>query len=721
MFSNVYQNGDNGIEVFSPSGNDPFRHIKLVNENHIHKVYERTVKGYVVSMERESSTTALICPKLQKDSLDIHQSLLILQLRLLGMASPFSLELVVHDSRRQRKRLHFSTSFKDIHVNSLHVSLPWKQPRHDLFTNVVIDMMQLVHQSSNGVDEFVSLDSFIIHPCCQLRRIFTLPRKYLVSGLSGGLSTSLIEIPAKYDFISGVNSRTWMYTTTMTMDEDDHHADELMISSAIDGIDGHRIGGSQPSNVATAHHQSRKDSSIGGITITTDGDGDAPSNIIPHSTLVDIGQVPQHHASNPWGPTAVAAASDHISARLHGNNETCSIGHDDNKDDVRNKNMNDTRDDVVDVSDQAATIAGHIIPLLFSSRLKKKITTNSCSNSHKHSSLALDKMQQQQQRTTSRCDDGRGGVATEESSSSSSIIAHANSDGEDGAMIYHEDSQKGSDGSLQQLHILDSGRDVINDGDEGFNGGGEEENEKVKKHKEGNNLSDGLATTGSLVSDSHDDLTRYSKQHIIVDHHVSSTVIVDHHVSSSVIVDPMSHTDEGVGFLHNHKIGYSDPKMIDNGDDEIDDALLHDAHPYEEAVTKRNGYSDGSIELLAASHDYGSRDHGLMLRDHNNQNVSHGLGVIDRYNDRHGAAGCSAISDFQRSNKTIHNQWMDRFRAVETSSLHPTDNHQAMDKASSLLAVIDHLELQYVMTYGVQAFESELGFFAPGVTSLYEL
>jgi len=746
MFSNVYHNGDNGIEIFSPSGNDPFRHMKLVNENHIHKVYERTVKGYVVSMERESSSTALICPKQQKDSLDIHQSLLILQLRLLGMASPFSLELVVHDSRRQRKRLYFSTSFKDIHVNSLHVSLPWKQPRHDLFTNVVIDMMQLVYQSSNGMDEFVSLDSFIIHPCCQLRRIFTLPRKYLMSGLSGGLSTSLIEIPAKYDFISGVNSRTWMYTTTMTMDDDDHHhADELMISSAIDGIDGHRIVGSQPSNVATAHHHSRKDSSSGGILITTDEDRDAPSNIIPHSTQVDIGQVvPQHHASNPWGPTAVAAVSDHTSARLHGKNETCFIGHDDDKDDVRNKSMNDTRDDKVDVSDQAATIAGHIIPLLFSSRLKKKITTNISSNSHKHSSLALDtiqQQQQQQQRTTVRT------VATEEISSSSSIIAPASIDGKDGAMIYHEDSQKDSDGSLKQLHMVHSGCDVINHGDEGFNGGGEEEDDK---HKEVDHLSGDLATTSSLVSDSHDDLTRYSKQHIIVDHHVSSPVIVDHHVSSPVIVDhhvsspvivdhhvsspfivdPMSHSDEGMGFLHNHKIGYRDSKMIDNGDGEIDDdlhatdedtLLLHDAHPYEEAVTKRNGYSDGGIELLPASHDYGSRDNGLMLRDNNNQNVSHGPEVIDRYNDRHGAAGCSAISDFQRNNKIIHNQWIDRFRAVETSTLHLTDNHQAIDKASSLLAAIDHLELQYVMTYGVPAFETELGFFAPGVTSLYEL
>jgi hypothetical protein len=157
--------------------------------------------------------------------------------------------------------------------------------------------------------------------------------------------------------------------------------------------------------------------------------------------------------------------------------------------------------------------------------------------------------------------------------------------------------------------------------------------------------------------------------------------------------------------------------MIDNGDGEIDDdlhatnedtLLLHDAYPYEEAVTKRNGYSDGGIELPSAS-------------DHNNQNVSHGPEVIDRYNDRHGAAGCSAISDFQRNNKIIHNQWIDRFRAVETSTLHSTDNHQAIDKASSLLAAIDHLELQYVMTYGVPAFESELGFFAPGVTSLYEL
>lgn len=143
-----------------------------------------------------------------------------------------------------------------------------------------------------------------------------------------------------------------------------------------------------------------------------------------------------------------------------------------------------------------------------------------------------------------------------------------------------------------------------------------------------------------------------------------------------------------------------------------------------------NGYSDGGIELLYASHNYESRDYGPGMIDRYNDDhgmidrYNDGHGMIDRFNDGQGAVGGSIISDFQCTNKTIHNQWMDRFRAVTTSTLHPIDHHHdhhAMDKASSLLAAIGHLELQYVMTYGVPAFESELGFFAPGITSLYEL
>jgi hypothetical protein len=51
MFSQTYQNGDYGIEIFSPSGNDPFKLCKLANESNIQKVYDRDVKGYMVSME----------------------------------------------------------------------------------------------------------------------------------------------------------------------------------------------------------------------------------------------------------------------------------------------------------------------------------------------------------------------------------------------------------------------------------------------------------------------------------------------------------------------------------------------------------------------------------------------------------------------------------------------------------------------------------------------
>jgi len=739
MFSNVYQNGDNGIEIFSPSGNDPFRRMKLVNESLIHKVYERVVKGYVVNMDRESSTTALICPKQQqKESLDIRQSLLIIQLRL-GMTSPFSLELVVHDNRRQKKRLYFSTSFKDIHINSLHVSLPWKQPRHEIFTNVVIDLMQLVHQASNGADEFVSLDSFTIHPCCQLRRIFTLPRKYLVSGLSG--DTSMIEIPAKYDFISGVNSRTWMYTTIDDPDDYDHHTDESMIRHIdIDGIDGHRIDGNQSSSTVTYNHHpittvAPSSTETGGTALivsaltrssleslssrTTNGASiiDGPYTIL-HSTLADVRIASQHYASNPWG-TGTTVASDQSSAPLHGNNENCTIVDNDNNDD-------DERNQHISLSDESRSTTGHR-PLLFSSRLKKKISSGLKQQS-------LPSVLQVAMKSivdvsfslapSSRNGDGDAMMHHEDGGAmmhhedggammhheDGGAMMHHEDDGvtmhheDDGAMMHHED---GSDDPAQLQHLFENSVDVRNDGHEGYTDVRREEEEDLKDDRAAMCSSPPTErAVGVTIRDAPGVLVdRISRLHTDEDEGIGPT---QHAVNLNLMKDmgPKKVEDHD----YNGKVGYRNSKVdhdenADHRDDAIDDEV--DDCPYLIHHEDACEYEDGCI-------------------DYDNHITLHGEGRIDRYSggDRD-VVGCSSISDFQHANKTLHNQWVERFKALDMSTKHATDDntdyHQTMDKVDSLLAAIDLLELQYVMNYGVQSFESELGFFSPERKSLYEL
>ena len=183
MFSSTYQNGEYGVEIFSPSGNDPFKACKLNNEGNIKKLYDRSIKGYMLALEKESASTSLQFPKSTKGSLGITQPLLVLQLQL-HPEKAFSLEMIVVDSDRQRRRFHLSTNFKDIDVNSLHVCIPWIQPDREQWSNVAINLEELLGQYSAG-KSFGSLESFTIQPVCRIRKIFSLPLKYLGDEMTG--------------------------------------------------------------------------------------------------------------------------------------------------------------------------------------------------------------------------------------------------------------------------------------------------------------------------------------------------------------------------------------------------------------------------------------------------------------------------------------------------------------------------------------------------------
>lgn len=180
MYSTTYHNGEYGIELFSPSGNDPFKPCKLNNEHNIKKLYDRSIKGYMVAIEKESATTSIQFPKSSKGSLMITQPVLVLQLQLHPERS-FSLEIIVVDTDQQRRRFHLSTNFKEVDVNSLHVCIPWTQPDREQWTNVALNLDGLVssYHTGKSTPAFFNLESFTIQPVCRIRKIFTLPLKYL--------------------------------------------------------------------------------------------------------------------------------------------------------------------------------------------------------------------------------------------------------------------------------------------------------------------------------------------------------------------------------------------------------------------------------------------------------------------------------------------------------------------------------------------------------------
>lgn len=182
------------MEIFSPSGNDPFKGCKLNNEGNIKKLYDRSIKGYMIAMEKESSSTSLHFPKNSKASLMATQPVLVLQLQLHPDKS-FSIELSVTDVEQQRKRYHLSTNFSDAHVDSLHVLIPWNQPDREMWTNVAINMEDLVASFHQGPGEgkFFCLDTISIQPVCRIRKIFTLPLKYLGNDQTGELFCRTVQ------------------------------------------------------------------------------------------------------------------------------------------------------------------------------------------------------------------------------------------------------------------------------------------------------------------------------------------------------------------------------------------------------------------------------------------------------------------------------------------------------------------------------------------------
>jgi Protein of unknown function (DUF667) len=213
MFSTEFQGGNQGIEVLSPAGKNPPTRLLKINGSPglITKDYERDIKGFKYTLSgRGSQSSSIQCPSVTKDSLALTQPLLVLQLKSAVQEDPLNLEVVVLDSGGQRRRFLFSTTFRSMDVNSLHAQIPWVQGSRDVWTNVVFNMLQLTQQCFSS--KFASIDSFLLRPCCSLRKIFTLPAILLLPpSVEGGDDNGLI-IPVTFDFPMGTISTTYMFS-----------------------------------------------------------------------------------------------------------------------------------------------------------------------------------------------------------------------------------------------------------------------------------------------------------------------------------------------------------------------------------------------------------------------------------------------------------------------------------------------------------------------------
>lgn len=190
MFSHHYQSGGLGVELFSSAGKEPGKKWKLTQN--VHRVYDKTIKGFVFLLEK-GSTTQMCIPPDSRESLGITQALLVLQLRL-APGKHIGFEIIAVDDKGIRRRMYLSSTFRDVECNDLHIQLPLALETSDNWINLIIDINAIISNCFRG-HRFQSIEYICIKPVCRIRKIFSIPAS----------TDGQIRIPATFEFPSGTD------------------------------------------------------------------------------------------------------------------------------------------------------------------------------------------------------------------------------------------------------------------------------------------------------------------------------------------------------------------------------------------------------------------------------------------------------------------------------------------------------------------------------------
>ncbi|XP_049894177.1 uncharacterized protein C3orf67 homolog isoform X4 [Epinephelus moara] len=170
MFRNNYQGGA-VVEVFSGQGKDPVAKWKLCGgPSAIHKEFNKEVKGFVYCLEGSSQTVKMQMPESGKTSLGLLQRFLVLQVNI-PQSKDFSVELVITDSERLKRRLHLSTVYKELSATPLHAKIPFVGLKRSIWSTLCIDLVSITDELFKG---FLTLDGITLFATCKVRRIFTM-------------------------------------------------------------------------------------------------------------------------------------------------------------------------------------------------------------------------------------------------------------------------------------------------------------------------------------------------------------------------------------------------------------------------------------------------------------------------------------------------------------------------------------------------------------------
>ncbi|QDZ18510.1 flagellar-associated protein [Chloropicon primus] len=191
--SRSYQGGPY-VEVFSSQGRDPLQNTKVTNKKGVRKIYDKSVRGYVI-YSSTSASARLQLPKDDRKALKLSQPYFVVQV-FVPVGQAFSIAMNIKDKSHTRRRLHFSSSFSDIKATPLHCQIPLISLIRGKWLNLVLNIEDFVWNNFPG-QSFLCIDTVEIGGISKIRKIFTL-REEPGTG----------DVPRHLDYPTGVDVDT---------------------------------------------------------------------------------------------------------------------------------------------------------------------------------------------------------------------------------------------------------------------------------------------------------------------------------------------------------------------------------------------------------------------------------------------------------------------------------------------------------------------------------
>ena len=210
LFDHIFQGGAS-VEVWAATGSDPTQNWAIGSG--VQKAYDKPVKGYIYRCDG-SPSAKMQFPKEPRTPLGLVQPYLTLQIEL-TVDKPFSLELCISDAARTRRRLLFSTSFREAVCTPLHTRVPLDGVPRGGWVNLTLDLPALVDANFGGAT-FGRLESLALGGACRLRKIMTLMEATVRPGEACSAEEEPASVPRGLELPAGVDACSQMFSQMFT-------------------------------------------------------------------------------------------------------------------------------------------------------------------------------------------------------------------------------------------------------------------------------------------------------------------------------------------------------------------------------------------------------------------------------------------------------------------------------------------------------------------------